>query len=139
MKTKLFIAVLMITSITFAQKKNQNNTKTNSETQVLVKKADTINNQRDVPFMQFEGVKGESNNNSSKRAIGFIKLMDVKGESNKKSNVRAVNTDNKNTGNANKISEKRKIDEQLLDEKPNNLRRRVVVAKSNKQGNPYKN
>ena len=109
MKTKLFIAILMITSITFAQKKNQINTKSTIESPVLIKKVDTINTNRDVSFMQ---------------------IKDVKDDTNKKSNETTINRNNKN--NNDKISEKREIDEQLLNNQQNKIqqtRRRVVVLK----------
>jgi hypothetical protein len=119
MKTKLFIAVLMITSITFAQKKNH--VKSNNQ------------NTKEVnAYMKIDDVKGESNDKSSKKAIGFIKLMDVKGETNKKQNTSVVNKNYKN-----KPSEKIKMNEQLLNKPPKKkkskahytTRKRVVVLK----------
>jgi len=65
MKTKLFIALLMISTITFAQTKKQQTLKTNSSMKVHIKITE---------------IKGESNDN--KKTARYVKLDDVKGESN---------------------------------------------------------
>lgn len=106
MKTKLIIAFLMISCITYAQKKNQ--IKSNNQN------AKKVN-----AYIKIDDIKGETNDKSSKRATPFIKIGDIKGETNDKSSRKVYN--------------KRKFSNKPLEEKTT-TRRRVVVAKSNKQG-----
>ena len=71
MKTNLFIALLLISTITFAQKKtNKKNTK------------------RVVSHMKIGDIKGESND--AKKSSRYIKIDDIKGESNDKSMKRTI-------------------------------------------------
>ena len=68
MKTKLFIAFLMISSITFAQKKNTNQ-----------------NTKRVVSHMKIDDIKGESND--IRESSRYMKIDDIKGESNDKRTI----------------------------------------------------
>ena len=73
MKTKLFIALLMISTITFAQVKKRQSTKPESSMKVHIKiaeiKGESNNNNKTTPHLKIEGIKGESNDSSTKRTI----------------------------------------------------------------------
>jgi hypothetical protein len=69
MKTKLFIALLLISTITFAQKKTKNQ---------ITKKTSR--------YMKIDDIKGESNDKTSR----YMKIDDIKGESNDKSMKRTI-------------------------------------------------
>ena len=162
MKTKLFIAFLMISSITFAQKKNTNQ-----------------NTKRVVSHMKIDDIKGESND--TRKSTQYMKIDDIKGESNDKKTIiiggvekpytrtlKTISSNSQRVCNNDLIAErsridriynKRKFSAKELEEKSNNQRtkgettmgdiqvskhkknkrRRVVVAKSNKQGDPDSN
>jgi len=183
MKTKLFIAFLLISNITFAQKTIQ--TKANNQNTKQVNpyvKIDDFDGQsadknsarfyqkrkyaeellekksKKRGYVKFEGVTGESNDKSSKRSTGFIKLMDVKGESNNKQSIKVVAPYNSSTdssaffakfegvdGESEKNTSNRRqrgdviMEDLKISNQNNTTRRRVVVAKSNKQGDLDKN
>lgn len=130
MRTTLLIATILISTITFAQSKSQ----------------------------QFSSPK-QSNN-----AI-YVKIGDIKGESNKDSSKRTIKiggtekpyarSKKDNNQNSYRFYQKRKLNDELLkpklttqrrranvklnDIKIETRRRRVIIAKSNKQGDPNVN
>ena len=168
MKTKLFIALLLISTITFAQKKTNNK-----------------NTKRVVSHMKIDDIKGESNDKSTKRTIKiggaekpytrtkgettlgdiqvksqksskptiYMKIDDIKGESNDKSTKRIYNkrkfsnqqiTELVVEGAITNTNTRRRADVTMKDvtldkQQKSYKRRRVVVAKSNKQGDPDAN
>lgn len=110
MKTKLFIALFLISTITFAQLKKQDTTSNN-----ITSKAH---------FIRFDDVKGESNNASTK--AHYIKIDGIKGETKESTTKRTIKIDS--------------IEKPTPETKNyNNTRRRIEVLKSNKQGDPDKN
>jgi hypothetical protein len=120
MKTKLFIALLLISTITIAQAKKQQIIKADSSMKVHIK---------------IDEIKGESNDN--KKSARYVKIDDVKGESNDTSTL-VVEGAITNT-NARRRGDVTMKDVTLDKQQKSNKRRRVVVAKSNKQGDPDAN
>jgi prophage tail gpP-like protein len=150
MKTKLFIALLLISTITFAQVKKQQITKTESPSKAhYVKfgeiKGESNNNKKTARYVQLDDVKGESNDTSTKRTIkigGIEKpYTRFKNENNQNSNRWWVNKKMKKAELKASSTQRSRGNVIVEDTKAsnNNARRRVVVAKSNKQGNPNNN
>jgi len=163
MKTKLFIAVIMITAVSFAQSKRDQISNPNQSNAAI--------------YVKFDEVKGETNENSSKRTIkigGAEKpYARTKAEPGQNSNrwwvnkkMRQSQMDSQELAEVeNGISEtlgiqqitglvvegaitntntRRRADVTMKDvtldkQQKSNKRRRVVVAKSNKQGDPDAN
>ena len=107
MKSKLFFAFIMLTTITFSQSKN-----------------DKITNPK----------------NSSKAV--YVKIGSIKGESTKKSAARFYQkrkfSESELKEKARRRGDVKMTDVSLDKKKSSNKRRRVIVAKSNKQGDPNK-
>ena len=111
MKTKLFIAFLMISSITFAQKKNNNQ-----------------NTKRVVSHMKIDDIKGESND--TRKSTQYMKIDDIKGESNYKRTIKIggaekpyARSNNDNNKNSRKWWTNRKMKEAELKNQGNQRRR----------------
>lgn len=121
MKTKLFIAFLIISSIIFAQKKNK--TKLNTQQKITAKNSIKNINQN-VSYLKFDELKGKTNTKS------FKKNIKIGGTEKPYARVST------STNNSNKFWINYKIKEANAEVKKNATRRRVVVAKSNIQCDP---
>jgi len=187
MKTNLFIALLLISTITFAQKKtNKKNTKrVVSHMKISDIKGESNDAKKSSRYIKIDDIKGESNDKSMKRTIKiggaekpysrtkgettlgdiqiksqksskptrYMKIDDIKGESNDKSTKRIYNkrkfsnqqiTELVVEGAITNTNTRRRADVTMKDvtldkQQKSNKRRRVVVAKSNKQGDPDAN
>jgi len=117
MKTKLTIVLLFISTILFAQ---QNNEKSNEKVKSKIKKITNGINIKKAVFVKIGDIKGESTTKSKNKTNKRGELLK---NTNKKSNARYYN--------------KRKFNEELLEQRKTK-RRRVEVLKSNKTGDPNK-
>lgn len=113
MKTLLFISVFMISSISFAQTQNLYNS----------------NNKSEAVYVKLGDIKGESKPASSKRTIKI-------GGTEKPYAQTSNNINDTSNSKSGRFYQKRKFSEAALSERSTIKRRRVVVLKSNKQGNP---
>lgn len=129
MKTILFITLLSISAISFAQSKNQ--------------KLSNSKHTLKASFVRPSDLKVESNVKSDKRTIKiggtekpYARTTNANGQNSRKW---WVNKKMKESNINNSYNQRRREDVKISDVKLPNQRKRVIVAKSNKQGDPNSN
>lgn len=127
MKTKLFIAFLLIASFTFAQSKTNSEIKKSSSSQKSISKNKTVAEETKVKKVI---IRKDTTEKSSKRTIKiggtekpYRQVKPKKGDTTEKTY---------------RYYKKRKLAEEPLKANSANRKRRVEILKSNKQGDPNK-
>ena len=127
MKTKLLIAFLLITGLTYSQSKNKpaipqtSSSKKNSQNGKISKKEFSVKN--------IDTIKG-AKIKSSKRTIKI--------GGTEKPNTRVISKKRDSSEPTSRFYKKRKLSEEPLKKDSPKQERRVEVLKSNKEGNPKK-